>query len=96
MNTHDCNTPEENAAYDNLYKYARKKNESLQANEFIYLITWETIDGTYFRCPQALVEDKSNWIIIYTEHHNFFILHKDETVLVTRDKKEWYINDTLE
>ena len=96
MNTHDCNTPEEDAAYDDLYKYARRKNESLQADEFKHLVTWETIDGTYFRCPHSLVEDKGNWILIYTEHHNFFILHKDETVLVTRDNLEWYINDTLD
>jgi hypothetical protein len=59
--------------------YAEQRNKKLTDNELTQKVKFSHIDGSKCSFPRAYLENRNEqFYILFTEHHGYFILDKDE------------------
>jgi hypothetical protein len=71
--------------YKTVQKKAEEKNKNIKPNDFnekyVYYIGK---DGTTLLFKNAFIEDSGSYILIFTEHYGYHVMHKDETISCTQ------------
>jgi hypothetical protein len=68
--------------YHTLAGYAATKHEKLLYHEFIHTATVEHGDGSILYLKNCLVEDKENFIIVFTEHLGWFVFEAEYAAIM--------------
>ncbi len=65
--------------YKKLYKYAKEKDKTLRCGiNFKGVAEIQHADGSKLTLEHAEVEEKGDFLIVYTEHLGFFVFHKED------------------
>lgn len=72
-------------------KKAQEIEDTLTATDFQWQhrVYMEHDDGTVLDFNYAFLREEDDWYYIFTEHHGFFVFHKDDVVYY----KAYVLND---
>lgn len=74
---------------DQVREIAKKYDESLQATDerFNRNVVLLHHDGTYMRIMRAFLMMHEIWLVVFTEHHGFFVYHTDDLRLYNQHEQ---------
>lgn len=72
--------------YQEIDTTAKAYDHKLLATDtrFNRTVTLSHVDGSFFKWRRAFVMERTNWIIVFTEHHGYHIYDKDDLNDVTQ------------
>ena len=66
--------------YTEMCNYAREVNRELRANDprFNHSVSLMMRDGSFFHMCGAFVEEKEDWVVLYSEHYGVQVFERED------------------